>query len=179
MSFLSNVFGTKPQPQPQQKENIDHQQVKRLAAIEAAKLQQADDTRRRSLQHSIADEERRKLNDRREALIAERKKSGKPLAPLEIRILDAEIEVELAERAFARDPGEPHIFGDGTTGISKPQSRVNAAKRALKSAEDALFRMKQMLNIPAAETYVAPVDVSGYFDHRKHMADVLASHGIK
>lgn len=182
MSFLKAVVdAVKPQPSKPTLGPADLQGVKLLQAREAHKQKQADDARRRELNHKLADEDRRNLHARRDAFIAEEKESGKALSHSELRVLDAEIELTLAEKAFARDPGEPRILGDGTKEMSRQKARVKSAERALKAALDAQDRTAQLTASLSAQPqiYCALPSVRGYFDHREHMENVLASRGVK
>ena len=90
------------------------------------------------MNHSLADEDRRTLTEKRERIVDARKASGKPLSYPELRMLDCEIELELAKRAYDRDPGKPRILGDGTLEMSKQKFRVKVAERNLKAAKASL-----------------------------------------
>jgi hypothetical protein len=182
MSFLKAVVdAVKPQPSKPTLGPADLQGVKLLQAREAHKQKQADDTRRRELEHRLADEDRKNLHERRDTVIAAAKESGKPLSPSELRVLDAEVELMLAEKAFYRDPGQPRVLGDGTLEMSRQKGRVKSAERALKAALDAQDRTAQLTASLSAQPqiYCALPSARGYFDHREHMENVLASRGVK
>ena len=173
MTFLTSVieaFQTKPTTQAPTLGPADQQNKLRMEAIEASKVRRADAIRRAQLEHRLADEDRTRLTEKREALVASRK-----FTPAELHIIDCELEVALAVKAFERNPGEPIILGDGTTTISKQKARVNIAKRALKSAEEAHTRMQIMISNGPQEVYATPVDLRGYTDARVHMQQTLAS----
>jgi hypothetical protein len=177
LSSIVDAFSTKPAAQPAQPQlPRDIQQDRRLAAIEDAKLRQADDTRRAQLSHHLNTEERRTLTEQRDKFVESRQKAGKPLATSERHVVDCELELALAQKSYDRDHGKSFVLGDGSMQMSHQKSRLVSAERALKSAKATLERVRFMTS-PAgvASTYLPDPDLSGYLNHKTHVADVMAT----
>ncbi len=109
-------------------------------------VQRADSARLAAVEHGLADADRRRHTENRDAFVTERKLAAKPLSHGELRVLDAQVEFRLAKNvSFERNPGEPIILGDGTRALSKQAYRVKTAERNLQSAVDANERARLML----------------------------------
>jgi hypothetical protein len=182
-SFLNSIieaFQPKPAAQPQQPEpklgpaDLQHRQIQ--DKLQTSKLLQDDSKRRAALAHLLNTEERRKLTEQRDDFLEARNRAGKPLNTTERHIVDCELELALAQKSYDRDHGKPFVLGDGSLQMSKQKSRLVNAERALKSAKDALERVRLMTSPGgAASTYAPGPDVSGYLDHKAHVANEMAN----